>query len=174
MSLTINAAGLVYNQPIEFLGSWAELSAKTDNSASKSHGVIRSPGRAFSGTNGNLGSPRSHPMVVLQLCDCAKNSLSFSHQELNPGGYFVAFVQVQPLPWYESSTWVCRVQTMSICPNLYNTIFEAPGTQPLAILLCGLLWGGSRNRFYYILLVLIVRALATSISMHVCTCTYRN
>ena len=25
-----------------------------------------------------------------------------------------------------------RVQTMSICPNLYNTTLEAPGTQPLA------------------------------------------
>ena len=31
-----------------------------------------------------------------------------------------------------------RVQTMSICPNLDNTTLGAPGTQPLAMLLC--LW----------------------------------
>ena len=71
---------------------------------------------------------------------------------------------------YTTST---RVQTMSICPNLYNTTLEAPGTQPLAMLLCGFFWGSSRNH-YYLLLVLVMRALATSISMQVCTCTYRN
>ena len=64
-----------------------------------------------------------------------------------------------------------REQTMSICPNLYNTTLEAPGTQPLAMLLCGFFWGSNRNQ-YYLLLVLAMRPLATSISMYVCTCTY--
>ena len=59
-----------------------------------------------------------------------------------------------------------RVQTMSICPTLYNTTREALGTQPLAMLLCGFFWGSSRNH-YYPLLVLVMRALATSISMYV-------
>ena len=65
-----------------------------------------------------------------------------------------------------------RIQTMSICPKLHNTIL-APGTQPLAMLLCGFFWGISRNH-YYLLLVLVVRALVMSISMYVCTCTHRN
>ena len=56
-----------------------------------------------------------------------------------------------------------RVQTMS---NLYNTTLEAPGTQPLAMLLCGFFWGSNRNH-YYLLLVLVMRPLATSISMYV-------
>ena len=54
---------------------------------------------------------------------------------------------------------------MSINPNLYNTTLEAPGTQPLAMLLCGFFWGRSRNHFY-LLLVLAMRAPATSISMY--------
>ena len=65
-----------------------------------------------------------------------------------------------------------RLQTMSICPNLYNATLEASGTQLLAMLLCGFVWGSYRYR-YYLLLVLVMRPLATSIS-HVCTCTYRN
>ena len=60
---------------------------------------------------------------------------------------------------------------MSICPNLYNTTLGAPGTQPLAMLLCGFFWGSNRNH-YYLLLVLVMRPLATSIYMYVCTCTY--
>ena len=59
-----------------------------------------------------------------------------------------------------------RVQTMSICSNLYNTTLGAPGTQPLAMLLCGFFWGSDRNN-YYLLLVLVMRLLATSISMYV-------
>ena len=55
---------------------------------------------------------------------------------------------------------------MSICPNLYNTTLEAPGTQPLAMLLCVFFWGSNRNH-YYLLLVLVMRAVATSISMYV-------
>ena len=58
-----------------------------------------------------------------------------------------------------------RVQTMSICPKLYNTTLEAPGTQPLAMLLCGSFWGSNRNH-YYRLLVLVMRALATSRTMY--------
>ena len=46
-----------------------------------------------------------------------------------------------------------RVQTMSICPNLYNTTLEAPGTQLLAMLLFDFFWGSNRNH-YYLLLVL--------------------
>ena len=60
---------------------------------------------------------------------------------------------------------------MSICLNLYNTTLEAPGTQPLAMLLCGFFWGSNRND-YHLLLVLVMGPLATSISMYVCTCTY--
>ena len=59
-----------------------------------------------------------------------------------------------------------RVQTMSICPNLHHTTLEAPGTQLLAMLLCGFFWGSNRNH-YYLLLVLVMRPLATSISMYV-------
>ena len=64
-----------------------------------------------------------------------------------------------------------RVQTMSICPNFYNTTLEAPGAQPLAMLLCGFFWGSNHNH-YYLLLVLVMRPLARSKSMYVCTCTY--
>ena len=61
-----------------------------------------------------------------------------------------------------------RVPAMSICPNLYNTTLEAPGKQPLAMLLCGIFWGNNRHHYYkYLLHVLVVRALATSISMYV-------
>ena len=55
---------------------------------------------------------------------------------------------------------------MSVCPNLYNTFLEAPGTELLALLLCGFYWGSNRNQ-YYLLLVLVMRPLATSISMYV-------
>ena len=55
---------------------------------------------------------------------------------------------------------------MSICPNLYNTTLQVPGTQPLAMLLCGFFWGSSHDH-YHLLLVLVMRALATSISMYV-------
>ena len=55
---------------------------------------------------------------------------------------------------------------MSICPNLYNTTLEAPGTQLLAMLLCDFFWGSNRN-LYYLLLVLVMRRLAKSISMYV-------
>ena len=59
-----------------------------------------------------------------------------------------------------------RVQAMSICPNLYNTTLEASGRQPLAMPLCSFFWGSNRNH-YYLLLVLVMRAPATSISMYV-------
>ena len=59
-----------------------------------------------------------------------------------------------------------RVQTMSIYPNSYNTTLEAPGTPPLAMLLCGFFWGSNRNH-YYLLLVLVMHPLATFISMYV-------
>ena len=59
-----------------------------------------------------------------------------------------------------------RVQTMSVCPNVYNTTLEAPRTQLLAMLLCGFFWGSNRNH-YYLLLVLVMRPLATCISMYV-------
>ena len=55
---------------------------------------------------------------------------------------------------------------MSICPNLYNTTLEAPGTQPLAMLLCGFFWGSNHNH-YSLPLVLVMRPLATSLSMYV-------
>ena len=55
---------------------------------------------------------------------------------------------------------------MSIYPNLYNTVLEAPGRQPLAMLLCGFFWGRNRNH-YYLLFVLVMRPLATSIFMYV-------
>ena len=55
---------------------------------------------------------------------------------------------------------------MSICPNLYNTILEVPGTQPLAMLLCGFFWGSDRNH-HYLLFVLVMRPLATYIFMYV-------
>ena len=58
-----------------------------------------------------------------------------------------------------------RVQTLSTSPNLYNTTLEAPGTQLLAMLLCGFYWGSNRNDDY-LLLVLFMRPLAKSISMY--------
>ena len=42
-----------------------------------------------------------------------------------------------------------------------------PGTQPLVMLLSGFFWRSNRNHY---LLVLVMRALATSISMYVRTC----
>ena len=59
-----------------------------------------------------------------------------------------------------------RVQTMSICPNFTNSTLEAPGTQPLAMLLCDIFWGSNRNH-YYLLFFLVMRPIATSISMYV-------
>ena len=58
------------------------------------------------------------------------------------------------------------VQTISTCPNLYNTTLEAPGTQLLATLLCGFFRSSNRNH-YYLLLVLVMRALVTSLFMYV-------
>ena len=52
----------------------------------------------------------------------------------------------------------------------YITTLGAPGTQPLAMLLCGLFWGSNRN--HNCLLVLVMRPLATSIPMYLCACTY--
>ena len=63
-------------------------------------------------------------------------------------------------------TTCTRVQTMSICQNLYNTTLESPGTQPLAMLLCGVFWDSNGNHYYFPL-VLVVCQLATSISMYV-------
>ena len=37
--------------------------------------------------------------------------------------------------------------------NLYNTILEASGTQPLAMLLCGFSWRSNRDHYYLLLLV---------------------
>ena len=45
-----------------------------------------------------------------------------------------------------------RVSQLNDRRNLYNTTVEAPGTQPLAMLLCGFSWRSIRNR-YYVLLV---------------------
>ncbi len=59
-----------------------------------------------------------------------------------------------------------RVQTMSICPNLFNTTLEAPRTQLLAMLLRGFFWGINRNH-YYLFLILVMRPLATSVSVYV-------
>ena len=39
-----------------------------------------------------------------------------------------------------------RVQTMQICPNLYNTTLEALGTQLPAMLLCVSFWLGRGSR----------------------------
>ena len=69
-----------------------------------------------------------------------------------------------PTPGYITCT---RVQTMSICPNLYNITLEAPGTQLPAMLLCGFFWRSNRNHYYYLFLVLVMRPLPTSISMYV-------
>ena len=46
------------------------------------------------------------------------------------------------------------------------TTFEAPGTQPLAMLLCGFFWASNRNH-YHLLLDLVMGPLATTISMYV-------
>ena len=35
--------------------------------------------------------------------------------------------------------------------NLYNTTLEAPGTQPLAMMLCGCFWRSNRNHYYLLL-----------------------
>ena len=35
--------------------------------------------------------------------------------------------------------------------KLYNTTLEAPGTQPLAMLLCGFSWRSKRNHYYLLL-----------------------
>ena len=35
--------------------------------------------------------------------------------------------------------------------NLYNTTLEAPGTQPLAMLLCGFSWRSNRSHYYLLL-----------------------
>ena len=43
------------------------------------------------------------------------------------------------LPWILSTHYHLRVAQLNNRRNLYNTILEAPGTQPLAMLLCGLL-----------------------------------
>ena len=53
---------------------------------------------------------------------------------------------------------------MWICPNLYNTPLEAPGTQLLVILLRGYFRGSNRNH-YYVLVVSATRPVATSISV---------
>ena len=34
---------------------------------------------------------------------------------------------------------------------VYNTTLEAPGTQPLAMLLCGFSWRSNRNHYYLLL-----------------------
>ena len=47
-----------------------------------------------------------------------------------------------------------RVAQLTNRRNLYNTTLEAPGTQPLAMLLCGFSWRRSNcNHYYYLLLV---------------------
>ena len=44
-----------------------------------------------------------------------------------------------------------RVAQLNRRRNLYNTTLEAPGTQPLAMLLCGFSWRGNRNHYYLLL-----------------------
>ena len=61
-----------------------------------------------------------------------------------------------------------RVQTIHV--DLSELVKYHPRglvMQPLAILLYGFFWGSSRNHYYYLLLVLVMRPLATSISMYV-------
>ena len=56
------------------------------------------------------------------------------------------------LPWTLSTYCHLRVaQLNNRRSNLYNTTLEAPGTQPLAMLLCGFLWRSNRNRYYLLL-----------------------
>ena len=58
--------------------------------------------------------------------------------------------------------------------NLCNTTLEAPGTQPLAMLLYGFSWRSNCN-YYYLLRVWSCMGLPhLRIPMYVCTCTYRN
>ena len=63
-----------------------------------------------------------------------------------------------------------RVQTYKPCrfvrSCIINTTVEAPRTQLLAMRLCGFFWVSNRNH-YYLLLVFVMRPLATSISMYV-------
>ena len=54
---------------------------------------------------------------------------------------------------------------MSTCPNLYSATLKAPGTQPLAMLLCGFFLGSNRN--HYLPPRLLMRPLATFMSMYV-------
>ena len=54
---------------------------------------------------------------------------------------------------------LARVQTTSMCPNSYNTIFEA-GDAAIRNAAVWLFWRSNRNHYLF---VLIMRALATSI-----------
>ena len=49
------------------------------------------------------------------------------------------------LPWILSTHYHLRVALLNNRRNLYNTTLEAPGTQPLAMLLCGFSWRCKRN-----------------------------
>ena len=44
-----------------------------------------------------------------------------------------------------------RVAQLNNRRNLYNTTLEAPGTQPLAMLLYGFFWRSNRNHYYLLL-----------------------
>ena len=44
-----------------------------------------------------------------------------------------------------------RVAQLNNRRRLYNTTLEAPGTQPLAMLLCGFSWRSNRNHYYLLL-----------------------
>ena len=46
-----------------------------------------------------------------------------------------------------------RVAQLNNRRNLYNTTLEAPGTQPLAMLLGGFFWRSNRNHFYLFLVL---------------------
>ena len=55
------------------------------------------------------------------------------------------------LPWILSTYYHLRVAQLNNRRNLYNTTLEAPGTQPLAMLLCGFFLRSNRNHYYLLL-----------------------
>ena len=50
-----------------------------------------------------------------------------------------------------------RVAHLNNRRNLYSTTLEAPGTQPLAMLLCGFSWRNNSNHYYLLLVSPCVR-----------------
>ena len=50
-----------------------------------------------------------------------------------------------------STYYHLRVAQLNNRRKLYSTTLEAPGTQPLAMLLCGFSWRSNRNHYYLLL-----------------------